>query len=73
MLKGFRPEDRHAIAAGLQQELVRVFADGEAASLLQARGDVPRLRVNGVPVEPAAKPQRIGQSAAQGIDREIRK
>ncbi|TBW12973.1 hypothetical protein E0E50_01510 [Azotobacter chroococcum subsp. isscasi] len=71
VLKGFRPEDRHAIAAGLQQELVRVFADGEAVSLLQARGDMPRLRVSGVPVEPAAKPQRVGQSAAQGIGKEI--
>ncbi|TBW39881.1 hypothetical protein E0E54_01575 [Azotobacter chroococcum] len=73
VLKGFRPEDRHAIAAGLQQELARVFADGEAVSLLQARGDMSRLRVSGVPVEPAAKPQRVGQSAAQGIGKEIGK
>lgn len=73
VLKGFRPEDRHAIAAGLQRELARVFADGEAVSLLQARGDVPRLRVSGVPVEPGTKPQRVGQSAAQGIGREIGK
>ncbi|ASL26558.1 hypothetical protein [Azotobacter chroococcum] len=73
VLKGFRPEDRHAIAAGLQQELARVFADGEVVSLLQARGDMPRLRVSSVPVEPGAKPQRVGQSVAQGIGKEIAK
>jgi hypothetical protein len=73
VLKGFRPEDRHAIAAGLQQELGRVFADREAVSLLSAMGDVQRLQVGGVPVEHGSKPQRVGESVAQGIGKEIRK
>jgi hypothetical protein len=32
LLKGFRHEDRHTIAVGLQRELGRVFADREAVS-----------------------------------------
>ena len=73
VLKGFRPEDRHAIATGLQQELGRVFADREAVSLLSAMGDVQRLQVGGVPIEHGSRPQRVGESVAQGIGKEIRK
>ena len=73
VLKGFRPEDRHAIAVGLEQELGRVFADREAVSLLSAMGDVSHMRVGGVPVEHGSKPQRVGENVAQGIGREIRK
>ena len=71
VLKGYRPEDRHAIAAGLQQELGRVFADREAVSLLRARGDVSRLQVGGVRIEQGSRPQRVGKSLAQAIGREI--
>jgi hypothetical protein len=73
VLNGFRPEDRHAITAGLQHELGRVFADREAVSLLRAMGDVSRLQVGGVPIEPGSKPQRVGESAAQGIGKEMKK
>ena len=71
VLKGFRHEDQHAIAVGLQQELGRVFADREAVSLLRARGDVSRLQVGGVRIERGSRPQRVGESLAQGIGREI--
>ena len=73
VLKGFRFEDRHAIAAGLQQELGRVFSDREAVSLLRATGDVSQLQVGGVPVEQGSRPQRVGESVAQGIGKEIKK
>ena len=73
VLKGFRHEDRHAIAAGLQQELGRVFADPEAVSLLRAKGDVSRLQVGGVLIEQSARPQRVGESLAQSIGKEIKK
>ena len=73
VLKGFRHEDRHAIAVGLEQELGRVFADREAVSLLSARGDVSRLQVAGVPMEHGSMPQRVGESVAQGIGKEMRK
>ena len=73
VLKGFRPEDRHAIAVGLEQELGRVFADQEAVSHLSAVGDVSRLQVGSVPIEQGSMPQRVGESVAQGIGREIKK
>ena len=73
VLKGFRPEDRHAIAAGLQQELGRVFAERDAVSLLGVMRNVPRLLVAGVPIEVDSTPQRVGENVAQGIGKEIRK
>ena len=73
VLKGFRQEDRYAIAAGLEQELGRVFADQEAVSLLSAVGDVSRLQVGGVQIEHGSKPQRIGESVAHGIGKEMNK
>ena len=73
VLKGFRPEDRHAIAAGLQQELGRVFAERDAVSLLGVMRNVPRLLVAGVPIEVGSTPQRVGENVAQGIGKEIRK
>ena len=72
VLKGFHHEDRHAIAAGLQQELGRVFADREAVSLLTAMGNVSRLQVGGVPVGQGSKPQLVGEHVAQGIGKEIK-
>ena len=70
VLKGFRHEERHAIAAGLEQELGRVFFDREV-SLLRAMGDVSRLQVGGVPVEHGSKPQRVGETVARGIGTEL--
>lgn len=71
VLNGFRREDRHAIAAGLEQELGRVFSDREAVSALRDRGDLSRARVNGVQFEPDAKPRQVGESVARGIGKEI--
>ncbi|MBK5106349.1 MAG: hypothetical protein JJE42_19065 [Burkholderiales bacterium] len=73
VLKGFRHEDRHAIAAGLQHELSRVFADRQTLSNFRALGDVPRVQVGSVQFEQGAKPRRVGENVAQGIGTEIRK
>ena len=73
VLKGFREEDRHAIALGLQEELGRVFADRESVSLLRAMGDVSQLQVGGVHIEHGSKPQHVGERVAHGIGREIKK
>ena len=73
VLNGFPQEDRRAIAAGLEQELRRVFADQAAVSLLMARGNVSRLQVGGVSIGHGSKPRRVGESVAQGIGKEIRK
>lgn len=71
VLKGFRHEDQHAIAAGLQRELGRVFAEREAVSHLTAMGNVSRLQVGGVQIEHGSKPQSVGESVARGIGKEI--
>lgn len=71
VLKGARPEDRHAIAQGLETELARVFGERDAVSRLRSLGDVPRMKVGGVAVEHGAVPQRVGQSVAQGIGWEM--
>lgn len=73
VLNGFGREDRHAIAAGLQQELGHVLADREAVSQLGAMGNVQRLRVAGVRFEQGSRPQRIGEQVALGIGKEIKK
>jgi hypothetical protein len=73
VLKGFRHEDQHAIAAGLQQELGRVFADREAVQHLRAMGDVSRLQLGGVDIEQGSKLQRVGENVAHGIGKEIKK
>ena len=67
VLKGFRHEDRHGIAEGLQQELSRVFADPQAAQQLTASGDMPRLRIGNISIGQNSKPQRVGSQVAQGI------
>jgi len=73
VLRGFEHGDRHAIAAGLQQELTRLFADPRAARQLTTKGDVSRLRVGSININPALKPQGVGVAAARGIGRELKK
>ena len=73
VLSGFRAEDRHAIAAGLQQQLGQVFAARDAVSLFKARGETARLKVGGVHIEHGLKPQRVGENVARGIGKEIKK
>lgn len=45
VLEGFAPDERAAIAAGLQQELGRLLQTPEAARQLAALGHVAALRV----------------------------
>lgn len=73
VLRGFKREDRHAFAAGLQQEFARLFADPHAAQQLTARGDLSRLRVGSIDINLDAKPQGVGAEAARGIGRELNK
>lgn len=73
VLEGFKHEDRHAIAAGLQQELARLFADSQATQQLTTKGDVSRLRVGNININSGSKPQGLGVEAARGIGREMMK
>ena len=73
VLNGFRQEDRHAIAAGLQQELSHLLADPQAVHGLTGLGNLSRLRVGGVHIAQGSKPQRVGAQVAQGIGKEFKK
>ena len=50
VLKGFRYEDRHAIAAAVQAELMRVLSAPETAQRLTELGYVPRMSIGNVNV-----------------------
>jgi hypothetical protein len=72
VLRGFNHEDGRAIAAGLQQELARLFADPHLARQFTARGDVSRLKLGNIRIAPGSKPQHIGAEAARGIGKEMK-
>jgi len=71
VLRGFRHEDRHAIAAGLQAELTRLFAEPSTASRLATAGYSERLKIGNVHVVQGAKPEGIESQVARGIGRGI--
>lgn len=73
VLKGFRHEDRHAVAAGLQQELSRLLVDPQTVQGLTGLGDISRLQVGSVQIAQGSKLQRVGARVAQGIGKEFRK
>lgn len=67
VLRGFRHEDRHAIAAGLQAELTRLFAEPGTTDRLATAGDSERLKIKNIHVVPGTKPEGIGSQVARGI------
>lgn len=67
VLKGYQHEDRQGIAAGLQQELAKLFAVPQAAQQLTTMGDISRLRAGNIRVGPGEKSQHVGSQVAQGI------
>jgi len=67
VLKGFRYEDRHAIAQGVQDQLTHLLSEPGMAQRLSSTGSIPSLRVSPVTIPAAAKPQQIGKAAADGI------
>ncbi len=71
VLDGYRYEDRHIIAAGLQQELVRLLAEPGMAGRLTDLGDAARLRSGNISIGHAARPAQIGVAAAGGIAKGI--
>jgi hypothetical protein len=67
VLKGFRYEDRHAVAAGLQEELARLLATPQRARRFIELGHVSRLNVGNVGIRWNAKPYEIGAESARAI------
>lgn len=67
MLKGFRYEDRYAIAQGLQEQLTGMLSEPGMAQRFSETGDVPRLRVGPIDSTADSKPRQIGKATANGI------
>lgn len=70
VLRGFRPEDRHAIAEGLQAELARLYAASpDALQALAGLGSAPRMRIGEVSVAAGTRPAQVGSLLAGGLQR----
>jgi hypothetical protein len=73
VLKGFRYEDRHAIAAALQDELARLLAAPETAARLTQLGQLPQLSVGDVRIDASAKPHQVGAETGRAIGKRLLK
>lgn len=73
VLRGFRPDERHGVAAGLQAELARILSDPGAARQLTAHSDVSRLSIGNVTIHSGATPHQVGMQLARGIDARMKK
>lgn len=67
VLKGFRFEDRHAIAQGLQEQLTQLLAEPGMAQQIGAVGSMSHLRVNVGWPSGTARAQQVGQATARAI------
>jgi hypothetical protein len=69
VLKDLRHEDRHAVASGLERELMRLLAASDSARHLARLGVLHRLRAGSIRVPRDVRPHQIGIATAQAIDR----
>lgn len=67
-LKGFRYQDRLAIAAALQDELMRLLAQPEVAERLARIGGAPRSKIGAVNLGANPKPRQVGAETGRAID-----
>jgi hypothetical protein len=71
VLRGFAPEQRDAIAAGLHAELRRQLSDPTISAEFTANRSIASVRAAPITVGTALKPGRIGSRAAQRMVRSI--
>jgi hypothetical protein len=67
VLRGFRYEDCHAIAAALQDELGRMLTETGSARHVAALGNPARLRAGDIRVASSATARQVGAAVARGI------
>ena len=72
VLAGYRREDREAIAAGLEAELVRLLSTDAGVLRLTRLAKLPPQRIT-VAVEHDAKPAALGRAIAVGFAGEGRR
>ena len=68
VLKGFRYEDRYAIAQGLQEQLAQLLSEPGMAERIGAVGNHPHLRGAPIHLAPEMKPRDVGTAAANSIE-----
>ena len=67
VLEGFPPGDRYRIAAAVEAELTRLFAEQGVPPGLASSRSVPGLDGSSFDVAPNARPQHIGGQVAQAL------
>ena len=67
VLRGFRYEDRHVIAAAVQEELTRMLMAPGAAQQIATLGSVSNLKPGNVNIEANAKPQQVGAATGRAV------
>ena len=72
VLQGFAQAERLQIAQGLQDELSRVLAQGDAVRQLTRLGNVPRLDGGTVHVPRGSRANRVGSGIARAIGRSVK-
>ena len=73
VLKGFRYEDRHAIAAALQEELTRMLAAPDAAQRITEFRSMPGLNIGNVNLTANARPHQVGIQTGRAVGRGLLK
>jgi hypothetical protein len=67
VLKGFRSEDRHAIARGLQERLTHLLSQPGMAQQLKQVESIPHLRAGSMSIAADAKPHQVGLAIANKL------
>jgi len=67
VLEGFPPGDRYRIAAAVEAELARLFAEQEIPPGLAGGGTMPMLDGGSFDVAPHARPDHTGAQVAQAV------
>jgi hypothetical protein len=67
VLHGFAPADRYRIAAAVQVELTRLFAEQGVSSALRQGGEASRLKAQAISVTPTMTAGAIGTQVARSV------
>jgi len=67
VLHGFAPNDRHAIAAGVQTELMHLLTERGLPRSLRDADDHARLAPVSFQLSPDSRPQSVGRQIARSI------
>ena len=71
VLHGFAPADRYAVAAAVEQELGRLFAEESSLPNFGNSSEIYQLRGGSFDVQPGAKPDAIGIQLAAELYRSL--